>query len=149
MKIAIGTDHRGFEHKEHLKSSQVLISKNIVWFDKGSYAYDPHDDYPPYAVAVCSALQHKEADLGILLCGTGAGMSIVANRYQGIYAALVWNPELARLSKEHDNANVLVLPADYCTVKQAEDMVIAWLDGAFLHGRHQRRIEEIDAMGGL
>ena len=83
------------------------------------------------------------------MCGTGVGMAIAANRFAGIYAALVWTPELARLSREHDNANILVLPADYLTADQSVKMINAWLAAKFEGGRHQRRIDEINSFGGI
>ena len=86
------------------------------------------------------------AQHGILICGTGAGMVIAANRYASIYATLVWNKEVARLAIEHDNVNVLVFPADYVTEQQSFDMIDAWLSGTFLGGKYQLRIDMIDAI---
>ena len=89
------------------------------------------------------------AECGVLLCGSGVGMAIAANRFMHIYAALVWNCETAARAKEEDNANILVLPADYITPVQACNMVEAWLNAQFLHDRYQKRIDQIDAWKGL
>jgi ribose 5-phosphate isomerase B len=148
MRIAIGTDHRGFDHKEYLKTHKELAGRTIDWIDMGTNNKKPAD-YPVYAQKVCIALHNGQAQRGILLCGTGAGMAIVANRYLGIYAALVWSVELAKLSIEHDNSNILVLPADYVSREETVAMVTAWLQNEFLEGRHGRRVHEIDAIGGV
>lgn len=140
MKIAIGSDHHGLMCKELLKKQCAGVH---VWIDLGCAASSSACDYPVYAQAVVQAMASGTADAGVLLCGTGVGMSIAANRCPGIYAGLAWNEEIARLNKEHDNVNVLVLPADYVTPEQAVSMVNAWLAAQFLGGRHQERIDEI------
>jgi len=107
MNIAIGADHRGYA----LKSAIMRSMSDVTWVDVGCQSKE-RCDYPLFAQAVAKQVQDKTVDAGILLCGSGIGMSIAANRFKNIYAALVWNVEVARLSKEHDNANVLILPAD-------------------------------------
>lgn len=142
-RIAIGSDHRGFALKEYLQQHI-----DATWRDVGCNSAQACD-YPLYVPPVCTAVRAGEVDYGILLCGSGVGMAIAANRFVGIYAALVWSPETARLSKEHDNANILVLPADFITDTDAVLCVQAWLGATFLGGRHQRRLEEIDALCGV
>ncbi len=139
MKIAIGADHRGFAHKEYIK--QALA--DIEWVDVGAYN-DERSDYPVFARKAVQAMQAKRVDCGILLCGTGVGMAVVANRYNKIYAALVWNEEIASQSKSHDNANILVLPSDYISPDQAVNMIREWLATEFLAGRYAERINMID-----
>ncbi|HJM68464.1 MAG TPA: RpiB/LacA/LacB family sugar-phosphate isomerase [Candidatus Babeliales bacterium] len=135
MKIGIGADHRGYELKKYL----IEALSDIEWFDVGTGS-DDRTDYPLYVPPVIDALKKGSIDCGILICGSGVGMSIVANRYKGIYAALVWNEKVAVQSKEHDNSNVLVLPSDYITSDQARDIVSAWLKAKFMGGRYQERL---------
>jgi ribose 5-phosphate isomerase B len=144
LNIAIGSDHRGLSLKQSL--IETIVSHHeyaLVWHDVGCHNA-VYADYPLYASSVCNALRNGLADYGILICGTGAGMSIAANRFSGIYAALVWNEETARLSKEHDNANIIVLPADFITSAEALVFVRTWLGAHFLGGRHQDRLALID-----
>jgi ribose 5-phosphate isomerase B len=149
MRIALGTDHRGFELKNGIKQSMVYDchGTEIQWVDVGCFSSNSCD-YPIEARYVVEEMRSGNAQLGILLCGTGVGMSIAANRFSGIYAALVWDVTTARLAREHDFANVLVLPADFITLDQACAMVTAWLTARFDGGRHKRRIEQIDTFGG-
>lgn len=143
MKIALGTDHRGFVLKELLKKNAYIAGKEITWIDCGAYDAT-RSDYPVFVSKVCAALDSKSADYGILLCGSGVGMSIAANRHPGIFAALAWNPDVARQCKEDDNANVLVLPADFISENQMMAMIAAWLGATFKGGRYQERIKMID-----
>lgn len=146
MKLIIGSDHRGFHLKlllqEQLRNNR---GKEITWLDAGCFSAE-RCDYPPFAEKVCRAILAGEAEGGILLCGSGVGISIAANRFKGIYAALVWNETTAHLSKEHDNANVLVLPANFVTAHDAVQMVSAWLGASFLGGRYEERLKMIEAM---
>lgn len=148
MKIAIGADHRGFQLKKEIQQLLTVTAdgKKINWIDVGCFSAD-YCDYPLAAQEVVKAMHNGEAALGVLLCGTGAGMAIAANRFAGIYAALVWTQELAHLAKQHDNANILVLPADYVTTQLAVTMIQEWLATSFEGGRHQRRIDETDSCG--
>lgn len=140
MKIAIGADHRGFSHKQFI---QQHLGGACEWVDVGCSSTQACD-YPEFALAMVKAMQEGRAEAGVLLCGTGIGMAIAANRHTGIFAGLVWNEDVARRSKENDNVNVLVLPADYVSPEQAVGMVKAWLAAHFLGDRHQRRLEMID-----
>lgn len=144
MNIAIGSDHHGFAHKELIKK-WARGPQHLAWIDVGCTSTTPCD-YPEFAHAVVQAMAAKKADVGILLCGTGVGMAMTANRCPGIYAGMAWNEEIARLNKEHDNVNVLVIPADYVSKEQVVAIVNAWLNAQFLGGRHQERIEMIDKM---
>lgn len=144
MNIAIGADHRGYELKEYIKKNYILCGgKAIDWIDVGSHN-NHRSDYPIFAHEVGRSIQKGTAEKGILLCGTGVGMAIVANRYHGVYAGLAWNEQVAIQSKEHDNTNVLVLPADYLTEEQTSNMVNAWLQASFLEGRYRERFIMID-----
>ncbi len=138
MKIAIGCDHGGIDLKKQVV--RQLIHEQIDVLDFGC---DSHDsvDYPFFARAVCTAILSCEADFGILLCGTGIGMSMAANRFKGIRAALCHELFTARMSREHNNANVLCLGARVVGPGLALEIVKTWLHTDFAGGRHLRRIE--------
>lgn len=138
MKLAIAADHRGYILKEELKKVITLI-------DYGTSSSEPYD-YPLLVPPVCQDILTNKIDRAILLCGTGIGMSIAANRYQNIYAALVFNSDMARRAREDEDANILILPADYITLKGALECVDAWLNAQFHGGRHQRRIDYINKL---
>jgi len=140
MKIALGADHAGFELKEQLK--QHLLSAGVQVDDRGTNSNDSVD-YPDFARAVGEGVVAKEADFGILVCGSGIGMSIAANKVPGIRAANVTSAEAARLSREHNDANVLALGARLLDPSIATRIVDVWLATAFAGGRHQRRVEKI------
>ncbi len=148
LKIAIGSDHRGYMHKAVIQQGVSLEIKPIEWIDVGCFSKE-RTDYPPFAFEVVQAMLTKKADLGILLCGSGVGMAIAANRFDKIYAAVVWDKQTAARAKEEDNANVLSIAADYVTPEQAVEMVIVWLNAQFLGDRYQKRIAMIDKWGGL
>ena len=139
MKIAIGTDHRGFKIKDAI--CKQLDSYHII--DMGCFDKQ-RCDYPVFAKLVASAVASGDADLGILLCGSGIGMAIAANRYKNIYAGLCWSPEVAKAAREDDNINILVLPADFISLEQAAFIVDTWLHAEFKKGRYQIRLEMID-----
>ena len=141
-KIAIGSDHAGFELKELLIS--YLKSKNVEVVDKGCYSLE-RADYPDAAHAVAMAVTNNEAILGILMCGSGNGINMSANKHKGIRAALCWNSEIAALSRQHNDANILTLPARYITVDEAKKCADAFLTEQFEGGRHADRIKKIDA----
>jgi ribose 5-phosphate isomerase B len=143
MIIALGADHRGFALKEFLKKEYTCSDVKIMWNDVGAYD-DARSDYPVFARAAIQELKGDKADCAILLCATGIGMAIVANRFAGIYAGVAWNPEIARAAKEDDNMNVLVLPCDMITHVQAAAIVDAWIQAKFKEGRYQKRISMID-----
>jgi ribose 5-phosphate isomerase B len=142
--IAIGADHRGYALKEYIKKTYQL-DKSLSWVDVGTYSSD-RTDYPLFAKKLADLMNEGAVTEGILICGSGVGMTIAANRYKKIYAALAWNEEVARLSKEHDKANVLVVPADFISYDQAIAMIIAWQHASFNHDdhRYQKRIDMID-----
>jgi len=142
MKIAIGADHRGFALKHFIQTD--FPDKTVLWIDVGCDSNESCD-YPDFALKVIEKMQEGEADVGILLCGTGIGMSIAANRFKGIYAGLAWNEKVAKLNKEHDNVNILVLPADFISEQEAITMITVWLGAEFMQGKYRRRIEKIDA----
>jgi len=148
MKIAIGADHRGFLFKEMLKKNKHIANCAIEWIDFGASTNEP-SDYPVFVAPVCKALQAQQVQKGILICGSGVGMSIAANRFAGIYAALVWNEDVARVSCQDDNANVLVLPADFISADRVVAIIAAWLCAQFKKGKYQHRLAMVDAFGGV
>jgi ribose 5-phosphate isomerase B len=139
MKIAIGSDHRGFAHKEFIQQN---IS-HYTWIDVGTYD-QTRTDYPIYTEKVVQLYVTKNVDYGVLLCSTGIGMAIAANRHTGIYAAIVWNEEIACQAKAEDNSNILVLPADSVSYEQAISIITIWLSTSFKGGRYAERLEMID-----
>ena len=141
MKIAIGSDHAGFELKELLIS--YLKSKNVEVVDKGCYSLD-RADYPDAAHAVATAVINNEVTFGILICGSGNGINMSANKHKGIRAALCWNSEISTLSRQHNDANILTLPARYISVEEAKKCVDAFVSEPFEGGRHSDRIKKID-----
>jgi len=140
MKIAIGSDHAGFRLKEKIK--EFLLSKGYEVLDFGTNSTEPAH-YPIFAKEVARAVQRKEADFGILICGSGIGMCIVANKFKGIRAALCLNEYMARMSRRHNNANVLCLGDRVLGEELALSIVSAWLSEEFEGGRHQKRLELI------
>lgn len=150
MKIAIGADHRGADQKTVLKAElRKIIDHEITWLDVGCFEDDDQCEYPIYAFHVTELVQSGQAERGILLCGSGVGMAIAANRFYSIYAALVWNEEVARLSREHDNSNIIVFGSDFLSDEQVIKSSAAWLKAEFLGGKYAERIEMIDEWGGL
>ncbi|MCS7083921.1 MAG: ribose 5-phosphate isomerase B [Aquificaceae bacterium] len=141
MRIAIGSDHAGFELKEFIKKS--LLSAGYEILDFGTNSCNPVD-YPVFAKKVCLSVINQETTAGILICGTGIGMSISANKIKGIRAALCSEELSARLSRLHNNANVLCLGARIIGTELALSIVKAWLSTPFEGGRHQKRVEMIE-----
>jgi ribose 5-phosphate isomerase B len=141
-KIYIGADHAGFALKQKLVDELKKLGYEPV--DVGPKALDPADDFPDFAKPVARAVSSGEVKRGVLTCGTGLGMSYTANRYPKVRAAVAWSPEVAEMSRKHNDANVLVLPARF--VSEAEGLAILhrWLDTSFEGGRHQRRVEKIE-----
>ena len=139
MKIAIGADHGGFELKESIKD--LLIKENCAVVDVGCNSTDSVD-YPDFANLLCKAVQNKEAERGILICGTGIGMSIAANRFKGIRAALCHELFTARMSREHNDSNVLCLGARVVGPGLALEIVRIWLHTQFAGDRHQLRLDK-------
>jgi ribose 5-phosphate isomerase B len=138
--IVIGSDHGGLELKEALKST--LSARGLDINDCGTVNGESVD-YPDFAGKVAGAVSRGDVELGILICGTGIGMSIAANKYPGVRAALVTDEFMAQMAKEHNNANILVLGGRVLSVDLATRMVNLWLDTAYEGGRHQKRLEKI------
>jgi ribose 5-phosphate isomerase B len=143
MRIAIGNDHRGFEAKQQIKSIITQLGHECV--DVGSSDDNPVD-YPDLAYQAAMAVSKKQADRAILACGTGIGMSIAANKIKGIRAALCHDELSARVSRHHNNANVLCISGDLIGEVLLRKIVQVWLDTEFEGGRHQRRIDKITAI---
>lgn len=146
LPIAIGSDHAGFDVKEQLK--KLIESHGYAVDDKGTHNTDS-TDYPDYAHPVANAVEIGTAAAGILVCGSGNGVCMTANKHHGVRAALTWTPELAELARQHNDANVLCVPARFVEKKVAEEMVETFLKTAFEGGRHQKRVEKIDAGAGV
>ena len=139
-KVGMASDHAGFQMKEYLKS--LLHDKGYEVVDFGAYSSDSMD-YPDTAHPLARAVENKEVDFGIAMCGSGNGISMTLNKHQGIRAALCWTPELGALAKQHNNANILSLPARFITEEMARDIVKAYITAEIEGGRHQRRIDKI------
>ncbi len=141
MRIAIGSDHAALDAKSDVVKH--LASRGIEVNDLGTHDTNSCD-YPDYAALVSTSVQQKESDRGILICGTGIGMSIAANRFKGIRAALCYTEELAMLSRQHNDANILCLGARTQSVSYMIPIIDKWLDTAWEGDRHARRIEKIE-----
>ena len=141
MRVAFGADHRGFALKEELKA--WLAARGHAVLDYGTDSAE-RVDYPDYAAKVAGAVQARKAERGILICSTGIGMSIAANRFPKVRAALCSSVRLAQLSREHNDANVLCLGADMVGDRLAKRIVAVWLATPFAGGRHRRRVAELD-----
>lgn len=139
--ILIASDHAGYELKEAVE--RVLRDRGFDVEDLGPNNADSID-YADYAHPLAQRVASGEVQQGILLCGTGLGMSYVANRYPGVRAAVSWAPEIAALARQHNDANVLVLPARFVSEADAEKIVDSWLNSKFEGGRHARRVEKIE-----
>ena len=139
--IALACDHGGYQLKEEIK--KYLDEKEIEYKDFGTYS-EERVDYPVYGVPAIKAVQNKECEKGILVCGTGFGMSIIANKFKGIRCASCWNEEVAKLLKAHNNANVIALPGRFINTSQAIVILRAWIATEFMGGRHQERLQMIE-----
>jgi len=140
MKIGIGSDHGGVDLKQVV--ADYLASRGVEVVDYGTDTADSVD-YPDFGEKVAEAVASGEVNAGVVLCGTGIGISIAANKVPGIRAALVTDPFMARMAKEHNDANVLALGGRVISPESARQMVGAWLDATFEGGRHQRRLDKI------
>lgn len=140
MKLAIASDHAGFDLKEKLKT--YLAQKGYTLQDFGTNGPDSVD-YPDFAHPMATSVEKGENELGILICGSGNGVCMSANHHKGIRAALAWNPEVGALAKQHNNANVLCLPARYVSEAGAREICDAYLDARFEGGRHENRVNKI------
>lgn len=139
-KIAIGGDHAGYEYKEQLRKH--LEEKGYEVKDFGPFSADSVD-YPDFAHPIAEAVANSSQDAGILICGSGNGVAMTANKHQGIRAALCWNEELAALARQHNKANILCLPSRFVPYELAEKMAGTFLTTEFEGGRHDRRVEKI------
>ncbi len=144
MKIAIGADHGGFQAKEALIS--YLQSKGFDVKNLGTNS-EASVDYPDFAQKVCQEILNAQADLGVLICGTGIGISIAANRFKGIRAALLYSDDVARLAKLHNNANIAVFGGRTMSVQEMKQRLDIFLNTEFEGGRHIRRLEKLDVVG--
>lgn len=140
MKIAIGCDHAGFVYKANIV--QLLTDRGIEVLDFGTNDTGSVD-YPDFAHPVAQAVSNGEAQLGIVLCGSGNGVAMTVNKYQAIRAALCWTEELATLARQHNDANILAIPARFVSVETALAMTVQFLDTPFEGGRHGQRVEKI------
>lgn len=140
MLIPIGSDHAGFKAKEIIK--QYLEEQGHTPVDYGTHS-EESVDYPDFAYQVARAVGNGEYERGILLCGSGQGVCMTANKVDNIRAAVAWNTEIAELSRKHNNANILCLPARFLKDNELKSIVKSWLDNTFEGGRHERRIKKI------
>lgn len=138
--VAIGADHAGFDYKEDLIS--FLEAKDMLFHDFGTYTKDSVD-YADFAHPVADAVEKGEASFGILLCGSANGVAITANKHKGIRAAICWGEELVKLAREHNDANIICIPARFVREGDAEKMVELFMNTPFEGGRHQRRVQKI------
>ncbi len=143
MKIAIGGDHAGFDLKENLK--RLLKEKGYECDDLGAETFDPQDDYPEFGQRVAKAVASGEYDRGIVMCGTGMGISISANKVPGVRAAVCYSTDMARISRAHNDANVLALGGRIVAKELALDIATTWLETEFSgEERHARRIRQLE-----
>lgn len=140
LLIAIGADHAGFDMKEQLK--QFFQQEGYSVHDFGTHSAESVD-YPDFAHPVANAVESNEAALGVLVCGSGNGVAMAANKHKGIRAALCWNRELASMARKHNDANILCIPARYIDVEMAREISTAFLNDTFDGGRHQNRVNKI------
>ncbi|MEZ4757645.1 MAG: ribose 5-phosphate isomerase B [Flavobacteriales bacterium] len=145
QQLYIGSDHAGIDLKHHLK--EHLRARGFQVKDEGTHVKDSVD-YPDFAHPVAQAVAADPEVLGVLICGSGNGVNITANKHAGVRSALAWSPELATLARQHNNANIIALPARFISPEQAVAIVDAFLDARFEGGRHQRRVEKIEAVQG-
>jgi len=141
--IAIGSDHAGFECKEYLKEVIKSSDWGFAMVDVGTYSADSVD-YPDFAHQAAKKVAEKEVQFGVVICGSGNGVCMAANKHANIRAALCWTPEIASLARLHNDANVLCIPARYVSHEIAKEMLHVFLTTAFEGGRHSRRIEKIN-----
>jgi len=140
MKVVVGADHAGFEVKEKVKN--YLKRKGIEVEDVGTFSKDSVD-YPDYAFQVASKVSEKKVDFGVLVCKSGIGMSIAANKFKNVRAALVFTPEMAKLARSHNDANVLSLSGEFTKEEEVYKILDTWLATNFEGGRHERRVGKI------
>src|SRR6478735_9517875 len=140
-KVLIASDHAGFALKEALEAELTSLGYAVEDLGPGS---DASTDYADYAHPLAKRVSSGEVERGVLLCGTGLGMSYTANRYPHVRAAVAWNPDIAKLARQHNDSNVLVLPARFLSEEQGVEILKAWLETPFEGGRHARRVDKIE-----
>ncbi len=140
MKVVIGADHAGYELKEKVK--KYLEIKGLEVEDVGTFSKDSVD-YPDFAFKVASQVSEKKVDFGVLVCKSGIGMSIAANKFKNVRAAVCFTPEMAKLARSHNDANVLSLSQEFTKAEDVYKIIDTWLATNFEGGRHQRRVEKI------
>ncbi len=144
-RIPIASDHAGFELKQHLASALAKLGYDVE--DIGTHS-PASTDYPDFAHPVAEKVERGEVKRGVLLCGTGLGMSYAANRHPGVRAAVAWTPEIAALARKHNDANVLVLPARFVSEEDGVQILKTWLETEYEGGRHERRVAKIEREEG-
>jgi ribose 5-phosphate isomerase B len=140
MKIAIGCDHAGVEVKSAI--IELLEGKGHSMIDKGPFSTESVD-YPDYGHEVAESVESKEADLGVVICGSGNGINMTVNKHQGIRGALCWLPEIASLARQHNDANIIAIPARFLSQEEINTIIIAFFEAEFEGGRHGRRVNKI------
>ena len=140
LPVAVGSDHAGFEYKELLKATLQQNGWQVQ--DMGTYSLESVD-YPDFGHPVAYDVESKKAHFGIVICGSGNGIAMTVNKHQDIRAALCWTKEIAQLAREHNDANIISIPARFTSIEQAVDMVDTFLNTAFQGGRHERRVHKI------
>lgn len=140
MNVAIGSDHAGFELKEIIR--EYLTSNGHTVKDFGCYS-EERADYPDHAHPVANGVEKGEFKLGVLICGSGNGINMSANKHQGIRSALCWEPEIAALARQHNNANIVAMPARFISVEKAKQIVDEFFNNEFEGGRHEDRVNKI------
>lgn len=141
MRVALGSDHAGFEQKERIKAHLTEAGHEVI--DVGTDSAEESVDYPDFAFGVGHAVADGDAELGVLVCGTGVGMAMAANKVDGVRAANVTDPEFARLARAHNNANVVAVSGRFVPVEVNAEIIDAFLSTAFEGGRHGRRVDKI------
>ena len=140
MKIALGGDHAGFEYKKQIGT--LLTERGFEIQDFGPFSAESCD-YPDYVHPVAESIEDGDCDLGVIICGSGNGVAMTVNKHQGIRCALAWEPELAKLARLHNNANVISIPARYVSFEKAKEITAFFLETPFEGGRHQKRVIKI------
>lgn len=140
MNFTLGSDHAGYQLKEKIK--EVLKEKNIAFEDKGPFS-EESVDYPDFGHKVAESVQNEESNFGIAICGSGNGINMTVNKYPKVRGALCWTKQICELARQHNNANVLSIPARFISEKLALEIVEAFIKTDFEGGRHERRINKI------
>lgn len=142
MKISIGNDHAGTGYKEMIQEKLESMGHTVTNYGTNS---DDSVDYPDFVHPVAEDVENGKADLGIIICGSGNGANMTANKHQGVRSALCWTDEIAKLAREHNNANILSIPARFVSEELATQMTETFINTEFEGGRHQRRVDKIPA----